>query len=240
MILKEEKSLTEGIVEIINELLTTLVYRIPLIVSEWGAVIFIGMLIQKINGFERALSSGEVAKLISIYTILPKKEDFKESKETLKFTKASDWIPPITSKKSKITESKTPNSGTSPWNTLGIPKDTLEVNFIGLNKEESNPWKPLKEKLISSLGTPNSGIIITNKTIRKTSETSKSEYNIYENTTTIRFGSKDLDNPFNQPSGSSKPVVPTFFTWTSMDNTFYYNFIKNKDKGLIKRKVTFR
>ncbi len=33
--------------------------------------------------------------------------------------------------------------------------------------------------------------------------------------------------------------MPTFPTWTLTDDTFYYNFIKNKDKELAKRKVTF-
>ena len=33
--------------------------------------------------------------------------------------------------------------------------------------------------------------------------------------------------------------MPTFLTWSFTDDTFYYNFIKNRDKGLAKRKVTF-
>ncbi len=96
--LKEKKSLTEGIVEIINELLTTLVYKAPPTVSEWEAVIFIGMLIQKTNRFERASSSGEVAELILVYTVLPKEEDLKKPKGILKFTRISSWVFPITSK----------------------------------------------------------------------------------------------------------------------------------------------
>src|SRR6266540_5406264 len=52
--LREEKELSGGILEIINELLTTLVYRYLPIVSERGATIFIGTLIQQIEGFERA------------------------------------------------------------------------------------------------------------------------------------------------------------------------------------------
>ena len=43
--LKEEKGLTRGILEIINKLLTTLVYKAPPIVTEWGAAIFIKTLI---------------------------------------------------------------------------------------------------------------------------------------------------------------------------------------------------
>src|SRR6266536_890007 len=61
--LKEEKGLTGGIIEIINELLTTFVYKAPSTVTEQGAAIFIGMLIQKINSFERAPIAGEVAEL---------------------------------------------------------------------------------------------------------------------------------------------------------------------------------
>ncbi len=155
--LKEEKQLTGGIVEIINELLTILVYRTPLTVSEREAAIFIRTLIQKINRFERILSSREVAKLISIYTVLPKQEDLKELKETSKFTKASGWIPPITSEKSKEIINKIPDSRISPWNTLGIPENISRVNFIGLNKEKSNPWEPSKEKLISLFETLTQG-----------------------------------------------------------------------------------
>src|SRR6266498_3159751 len=72
--LKEEKELIGGIIEIINELLTTLVYKAPSTVTERGAAIFIGTLIQKTNSFKRASSSREVAKLISVYTIIPKED----------------------------------------------------------------------------------------------------------------------------------------------------------------------
>jgi len=89
--LKEEKGLTRGILEIINELLTTLVYKAPLIVTERRAAIFIGTLIQKTNRFERAPLSGEVAELILVYTIVPKKDDLKEPEGIPKFTKASNW-----------------------------------------------------------------------------------------------------------------------------------------------------
>ena len=88
--LKEEKGLTGGILEIINELLTTLVYKASLTVTEWRVAIFISILIQKTNEFERAPSSGEVVKLISVYIILPKEDDFKELKGTPKFIKASN------------------------------------------------------------------------------------------------------------------------------------------------------
>jgi len=87
--LKEEKNLTGGIIKIINKLLTTLVYKAPPTVTEQEAAIFLRILIQKTNRFKKAPSSGEVAELISLYTIVPKKNDLKKSAETLKFIKAS-------------------------------------------------------------------------------------------------------------------------------------------------------
>jgi len=47
--------------------------------------------------------------------------------------------PSITSEKLNIISSKTPDSGTSLCNTLGIPENISEINFIGLNKEKNNP-----------------------------------------------------------------------------------------------------
>src|SRR6266540_3809045 len=76
--LKEEKELTEGIIEIINELLTTLIYKYPPTLTEREAAIFIRTLIQHTEGFERASTSGELAALISQYTIIPKKEDLEK------------------------------------------------------------------------------------------------------------------------------------------------------------------
>ena len=109
--LKEEKGLTRGILEIINELLTTLVYKAPLTVTEWGVAILISTLIQKTNGFERAPSSGEVAELILVYMILPKEDDLKEPEGTLKFIKANDWPSAITSGPgNKSSSSKIPDS----------------------------------------------------------------------------------------------------------------------------------
>src|SRR6266540_6273639 len=61
--LREEREFTGGIIEIINELLTTLVYKAPSTLTERGAAIFIGSLIQQIEGFERAPTSGELAAL---------------------------------------------------------------------------------------------------------------------------------------------------------------------------------
>src|SRR6266498_1929870 len=89
--LKEEKKITGGIIEIINELLTILVYKYPPTLTEREAAIFIGILIQHTKGFERAPTSGELAELISLYIIIPKEEDFKEPIGILKFTKASNW-----------------------------------------------------------------------------------------------------------------------------------------------------
>ncbi len=76
-------------------------------------VIFIKILIQKINGFDQAPISGEIGELISVYIILLKGEDLKEPKETLKFAKVKDWISSITSKKLVVNKSKTPDNGMS-------------------------------------------------------------------------------------------------------------------------------
>src|SRR6266542_4553851 len=85
--LRKEKELTEGIIEIINEFLTILVYKYLLILTERGAAIFIRTLIQHTNRFERALTSGELAELISIYTVIPKEEDLEKPIGIPKFTK---------------------------------------------------------------------------------------------------------------------------------------------------------
>ena len=83
---------------------------------------------------------GEVVELISVYTIISKEDDLQEPEGILKFKKASNWALTETLKlTNKLNSSKTPDSDTSPWNTLGIPEDTLEVNFLSLNKEKSNP-----------------------------------------------------------------------------------------------------
>src|SRR6266511_3608529 len=113
--LKEEKELTEGIIEIINELLTTLIYKYPPTLTEREAAIFIRTLIQHTNGFDRAPTSGELAELISLYTIIPKEEDLEELIGTLKFTKASNWSTHKTPELSKEPiVNKMPDSGISP------------------------------------------------------------------------------------------------------------------------------
>src|SRR6266542_6110975 len=88
--LREEKELFGGILEIINELLLTLVYTYPPTLSEREAAIFIRSLIQQTEGFERAPTSGELAVLISQYIIIPKNEDLKEPVRIPKITKASN------------------------------------------------------------------------------------------------------------------------------------------------------
>src|SRR6266540_3640878 len=88
---KKEKELTGGIIKIINELLITLVYKYPSTLTEQGAAIFIRTLIQHTNRFERTSTSGELAELISLYTIIPKEDDLEEPIGISKFTKASNW-----------------------------------------------------------------------------------------------------------------------------------------------------
>src|SRR6266542_3015928 len=89
--LREERELTGGIIEIINELLITLVYKAPPTLTERGAAIFIRTLIQQTEGFERTPTSGELASLISQFTIIPKEKDLEQPIGTPKFVKASNW-----------------------------------------------------------------------------------------------------------------------------------------------------
>src|SRR6266545_3720989 len=111
--LKEERELTGGIIEIINELLITLVYKVPPTLTERGAAIFIRTLIQQTKGFERALTSGELASLISQFTIIPKEKDLEQPIETPKFIKAKDWKTHQTPEPPKqLIDSGMPDSGT--------------------------------------------------------------------------------------------------------------------------------
>src|SRR6266542_2691930 len=89
--LREKRELIGGIIEIINELLTTLVYKAAPTLTERGAAICIGTLIQQTEGFERAPTSRELASLISQFTIIPKEEDLQEPIGTPKFIRAKDW-----------------------------------------------------------------------------------------------------------------------------------------------------
>src|SRR6266542_4374814 len=154
--LKEERELSGGIIEIINELLSTLVYKYVPILTERGAAIFIGSLIQQTEGFERAPTSGELAALISQFTIIPTEEDLQEPTGTPKFIKAKDWDTHQTPEPPKQPiDSGTPDSETSPWNTFNIPETTPGINAIGLN-EEKNPWRPSDTgNLIGPPGTSN-------------------------------------------------------------------------------------
>src|SRR6266542_1818212 len=227
--LKEEKELTRGIIEIINELLTILIYKYPLTLTERGAAIFIGTLIQHTEGFERAPTLGELAALISQYTIIPKKEELEEPIGTPKFTKASNWPTYKTPKPSKQPiDNGMPDSGTSPWNTFNIPETTPGINAIGLNEEE-NPWKPSDTgKLISPLGTPNNeSQILKGEDLE---DLLRSEYPLSEplkdpfiGTSSLRFGPDPLI-----PLTERIPILPTFPTWESTDELYYYNLLKNK------------
>ena len=233
--LREEKELSKRILEIINELLTTLVYKYPPIISERGASIFIGSLIQQTEGFERAPTSGELAALISQFTIVPKEEDLKEPIGTPKFIKAKDWSTHQTPEPPKQPiDSGTPDSGTSPWNTFNIPETTPGINAIGLNEEE-NPWKPPDvEKLISPPGTP---IPETPKgdevedLIKNYPPSDKPLRDPFVGTSNLRFGPDPL-----RPLSERIPILPIFPTWESTDDTYYYNLLRNKGPG--KRKVT--
>jgi len=89
------------------------------------------------------------------------------------------------------------------------------VNFIGLNEEKSNPWKPSIKKLISPPGTSDSSIIISGsskETFKTITPDSESTLNIYQNTITLRFDAESLKNPFKESSDSSKLIIPTFPT----------------------------
>src|SRR6266542_6945508 len=137
--IKEEKEITGGVIEIINELLTTLIYKYSPTLTERGAAIFVETLVQQTNRFERAPTSGKLAELISIYTIIPKDDDLEELIGTSKFTKASNWFTHQTPEPLKqLIVSKTSDSGTSSWNTFNIPETISEINAIGLN-EKKNP-----------------------------------------------------------------------------------------------------
>src|SRR6266540_3699010 len=216
--LKEEKELSEGIIEIINELLITLVYKYPLILTERGAAIFIGILIQQTEGFERAPTSGELAALISQFTIIPTGEDLKEPIGTPKFNKASNWSThKIPEAPKQPIDSDTPDSGTSPWNTFNIPETTPGINVIGLNEEE-NPWKPPDiGKLISPPRTPNTesqtprGEELENL-LRKEPLSEKPLRNLYEETSNLRFELDREESLFIKTLSERIPILPTFPT----------------------------
>src|SRR6266498_2217494 len=217
--LQEERELTGGILEIINELLITLVYKYPPTLTERGAAIFIGTLIQQTEGFERAPTLGELAVLISQYTIIPKEDDLKEPIGTPKFIKASNWSIHKTPELSKQPiDSGTPDSGISPWNTFNIPETIPGINALGLNEEE-NPWKPPDtDKLISPSGTPNTESQTPKgedleDLLRSKPPSEKPLRNLFEGTSNLRFESNREKDPFTGPLSEWIPILPTFPTW---------------------------
>ncbi len=131
--------------------------------------------------------------------ILPKEDDLKEPEGTLKFIKANDWPSAITSGPgNKSSSSKIPDSEISLQNTLGIPKNTSELNFLSLNEEESNPQtSPVIDRLISPLGIPNTELLITKK-MSSENTTDRSLRNLYEGTSNLRFEIDIEENLFQQ------------------------------------------
>ncbi len=217
-----------------------LVYTYTLTLTERGASIFIETLIQQTEGFERAPTSGELAALISQFTVIPKEDELKEPIGTPKFTKASNWSTHKTPEPEKQPDiSKTPNSGTSPWNTFNIPENTPGINALGLNDEE-NPWKPPDTgKLISPPGTPKETPTPREDEVedllRNYPPPERPLKDLSQRTLPIRFGPDRQENPFQ--STSRIPVSPTFSTWESTDDQYYYNILNRKEPA--KRKVTF-
>jgi len=110
------------------------------------------------------------------------------------------------------------------------------INAIGLNEEE-NPWKPPDTgKLISPSGTPNTeSQTPKGEDLEDLFEREKPLRNLYEGTSTLRFGPDSRNNQFD-PITNYLPL-PTFPTWESTEDTYYYNLLRNK--GPAKRKVTF-
>ena len=86
-----------------------------------------------------------------------------------------------------------PDSRTSPWNTFNIPETIPGINAIGLN-EEKNPWKPPDiRKLISPPGMPNLELQTPKgedleDLLDKTPPKDRPLKNLYEGTSTLRFG----------------------------------------------------
>jgi len=58
---------------------------------------------------------------------------------------------------------------------------------------------------------------------------------LFKGTFNLRFGPDREENPFQ--STSRVLILPTFPTWESTDNLYYYNIFNRKE--LVKRKVTF-
>ncbi len=222
----------------------TLIYKAPSTVTKQETAIFIGTLIQKTNRFERAPLSEEVVELILVYTIIPKEDDLKKLEETPKFTKVNMWPSAMTPELSKpLITSKTPDSETSPWNTLNIPENTPGINAIGLEDEEENPWKSSNTgRLISPPGTPvpTSQILKVENIedlLKTPLDNEKPLRDLYIGTSNLRFGPDRKENPFILKPINWIPVLPTFPMWESTEDVYYYNLLK--DKRPVKRKVTF-
>ncbi len=60
---------------------------------------------------------------------------------------------------------------------------------------------------------------------------------LYEGTSNLRFGPDREENPFSKPFSKRISILPTFPTWKSTDDTYYYNLLNRKEPA--KRKVTF-
>jgi len=68
------------------------------------------------DGFIQTLTSGKIAKLISLYTIVLIEGDLREPEGIPKFSKASNWTSSIIPEQLRETvyNIKSPNSGASP------------------------------------------------------------------------------------------------------------------------------
>src|SRR6266498_199719 len=165
-------------------------------------------------------------------------EDLKEPIGIPKVSKPSNWSTHKTPEPSKqLIDKGTPDSRTSSWNTFNIPETTPGINALGLNEKE-NPWKlPETGKLISPPGIPN-----TESQTPRGDELEDLLKNhpppevplkdLFAGTSNLRFGS-DSERPLSERI----LILPTFSTWESTDDTYYYNLLRNK--GSAKRKVTF-
>ena len=106
-----------------------------------------------------------------------------------------------------------------------------------MRKKATLEYLSVTGKLISPSGIPDTESQITNKTPKD--NTDKPLRNLYEGTSNFRFRDNIEDNPFHQSGESHIPILFIFLMWKSTDNIYYYNILKNKDKGPAKRKVTF-
>ncbi len=67
--------------------------------------------------------------------------------------------------------------------------------------------------------------------------TNRSLRNLYERISNFGLKENTEDNLFQQSSKNWALILPTFPTQKLTDNIYYYNILK--DKGLVRRKVTF-